>query len=109
MIGAMLPLSIRLRGMVLNKTQGHIYLCKYIYQSYKTIIMPVVLCGCETWSLTFKEEHRVRVFENRVLRRTIGPERNEETGGLRKLHYEELHNLYSSPSISRMMKSMSVR
>jgi hypothetical protein len=64
-----------------------------------------VLYGCETWSLTLREEHRLRVFENRVLRRIFGPKRDEVTGGWRKLHNEELHNLYSSPSIIRMIKS----
>jgi hypothetical protein len=58
--------------------------------------------GAETWSLTLREEHRVRVFENRVLRRIFGPKRDEVTGGWRKLHNEELHNLYSSRSITRM-------
>jgi hypothetical protein len=56
----------------------------------------VVLYGCETWSLTLREEHRLRVFENRVLRRIFGSKRDEVTGGWRKLHDEELHNLYSS-------------
>jgi hypothetical protein len=65
----------------------------------------VVLYGLETWSLTLGEEHRLRVFENRVLRRIFGPKRDEVTGGWRKLHNEELHNLYSSPSIIRMIKS----
>jgi hypothetical protein len=61
------------------------------------IILPVVLYGYETWSLTLSEEHRLRVFENRVLRRIFGPKRDEVTGEWRKLHSEELHNLYSSP------------
>jgi hypothetical protein len=65
----------------------------------------VVLYGCETWSLTLREEHRLRVFENRVLRRIFGPKRDEVAGGWRKLHNEELHNVYSSPSIIRMIKS----
>jgi hypothetical protein len=60
---------------------------------------------CETWPLILKEEHRLRVFENRVLRRIFGSKRDEVTEGWRKLHYEELHNLYSSPSIIRMIKS----
>jgi hypothetical protein len=61
-----------------------------------------------TWSLTLREEHRLRVFENRVLRRTFGSKRDEVTGGWRKLHNEELHNLYSSPSIIRIIKSRRV-
>jgi hypothetical protein len=76
---------------------------------YKTIILPVVLYGCETWSLALREEHRLRVFENRVLRRIFGPKRDEETGEWRKLHSEELHNLYSSPGIIRQVKSRRLR
>jgi hypothetical protein len=72
---------------------------------YKTIILPVVLYGCETWSLTLREEHRLRVFENRILRRIFGPKRDEVTGEWRKLQNEELHNLYSSPDIIREVKS----
>jgi hypothetical protein len=64
---------------------------------YKTIILPVALYGCETWSLTLREEHRLRVFENRILRRIFEPKRDEVMGEWRKLHNEELHNLYSSP------------
>jgi hypothetical protein len=60
-------------------------------------------------SLTLREEHRLRVFENRVLRRIFGQKRDEVTGGWRKLHNEELHNLYSSPSIIRMIKSRRMR
>jgi hypothetical protein len=70
---------------------------------YKTIILPVVVYGCETRSLTLREEYRLRMFENRVLRRIFGPKRAEETGGWRKLHNEEFHNLYFSPSIIRMI------
>jgi hypothetical protein len=66
-----------------------------------SIILPVVLYGCETWSLTLREEHRLRVFENRVLRRIFGPKMEEVTGKWMKLHNEELHNLYSSPDIIR--------
>jgi hypothetical protein len=72
---------------------------------YKTIIMPVVLYGCETWSLTLREKNRLRVFENRVLRRIFGPKKDEVTGEWRKLHNEELHILYSSPNIIRQIKS----
>jgi hypothetical protein len=69
----------------------------------KTLILPVVLYGCETWSLTLREKHRLRVFENRVLRRIFGPKRDELTGEWRKLHKEELHILYSSPNIIRQI------
>jgi hypothetical protein len=65
----------------------------------------VVLYGCETWSLTLREEHRLRVFENMVLRRIFGMKKDEVTGSWKKLHKEELRNLYSSPSIIRMPKS----
>jgi hypothetical protein len=80
-------------------------------KGYETtrIILPVVLYGCEAWSLTLREEDRLRVFENRVLRGISGPKRDEVTGGWRKLHNEELHNLYSSPSIIRMIKSRRMR
>jgi hypothetical protein len=72
---------------------------------YKTITLTVVLYGCETWTLTLREEHRLRVFENRVLRRIFGPKRDEVTGKWRKLRNEELRDLYSSPSIIRIIKS----
>jgi hypothetical protein len=68
---------------------------------YKTIILSEVLYGCETWSLTLREVHRLRVFENRVLRRTFGSKMNETVGGWRKLHNKELHN--------RMIKSRRMR
>jgi hypothetical protein len=69
----------------------------------------VVLYGSETWTLTVREEHKLRVFENMVFRRIFGPERDGVTGGWRKLHNEELHNLYSSPSIIRIIKSKRMR
>jgi hypothetical protein len=72
---------------------------------YKIIILTAVLYARETWSLTLREEHRLRVFENRMLRRIFGPKKDEVMGGWRKLHNEDLHNLYSSPSIIRMIKS----
>jgi hypothetical protein len=76
---------------------------------YKTIILPVVLYGCGTWSLTVREEHKLRVFENKVLRRRLRPRREGVTGGWRKLHNEKLHNLYSSPSIIGIIKSRRMR
>jgi hypothetical protein len=79
------------------------------YGQDKTVIFPVVLYGCEIWSLTLGEEHRLRVFENKVLRRIFGPKRDEVTGGWRKLRNEELRDLYSSPSIIRIIKSRMMR
>jgi hypothetical protein len=77
----------------------------YLFKMHKTIILPFVLCGCETWPFTLREEHRLRVFENRVRRRIFGPERDEVKGEWRKLHSGELHNLYSSPNFIRWIKS----
>jgi hypothetical protein len=76
---------------------------------YKTLIVPVVLYGCETWSVTLREEHRLRMFENRVLRGIFGPNGDEVTEECRKLHSGQLHNLYSSPDIVRQMKSRRMR
>jgi hypothetical protein len=76
---------------------------------YLHTILPVVLYGCETWSVILREEHRLRVFENRVLRRISGPKRDEVTGDWRKLHNGELCNLYSSPNIIRMINSRRMR
>jgi hypothetical protein len=71
---------------------------------HKTIILPVVLYGCETWSVTLREEHRLMVFENRVLRRIFGPKRDEVLVEWRKLHSGELYNFYSSSVIIRQIK-----
>ncbi|KAJ4434549.1 hypothetical protein ANN_23111 [Periplaneta americana] len=75
----------------------------------KTVILPVVLYGCETWTLTLREEHRLKVFENKVLRKVFGAKRDEVTGEWRKLHNTELHALYSSPDIIRNIKSRRLR
>jgi hypothetical protein len=75
---------------------------------YKTVIFPVVLYGCKTWSLTLGEEHRLRVFETRVLRKISGPKR-EEDKQWRKFHNDELHNLHSLPNIVRVIKSRRMR
>jgi hypothetical protein len=71
----------------------------------KTVILPVVLYGCETWSLTLREERRLGVFQNRVLKRIFGPKREELTEEWRKLHNEEHNDLYASPNIFRVIKS----
>jgi hypothetical protein len=76
---------------------------------YRTIILSVVLYGCETWSLTLREERRLRVFENGVLRRIFGPKRGEVTGEWKRLHNEKLNDLYCSPYVIRVMKCRRVR
>ena len=72
---------------------------------YRTIILPIVLCGCETWLLTLRKERKLRVFENMVLRRIFGPRRDELTGEWRRLHNEELNDLYTSLNIVGVTKS----
>jgi len=75
-----------------------------IYLLTAIIILPFVLYGCETWSLTLREERKLRVFENIVLRRIFGPRRDEVTGEWRRLHNEELNDLYCSPNTVRVIK-----
>jgi hypothetical protein len=80
-----------------------------MFRISKTIILSVVLYRCKTWYLTLREKPTLRVFENRVLRKIFGRKRDEVTGDWRKLHNEELHSLYSSPNIIRMIKSRRIR
>jgi len=75
----------------------------------RNIMVPLVFYGCETWSLTLREELRLRVFENKVLRRIFGPKMDEVTGECRQLHNEELDDLYFSPNIIRVIKSRRMR
>jgi len=85
-------------------------LSKYLkIKIYKTIILPVVFYGCETWSLTLREERKLRVFENMLLRRIFGPRKDEVTGEWRRLHNAELNDLYSSSIIFRVIKVRIVR
>jgi hypothetical protein len=93
---------------VQNLLSSHLLSKNLKTKIYKTVILPVVLYGCETWSFTLGEEHRLRVFENRVLRMIFGPKR-EEDGSWRKLHNDELHDLYSLLNIVRVNKSRRMR
>jgi len=77
--------------------------------NFRNIILPVVLYGCETWSLSLREERKLRVFENMVLRRIFGPRRDEVRGEWRRLHNEEVNDLYTSPNIVRVIKSRIMR
>jgi len=76
---------------------------------YRITILPVVSYGCETWSLTLREERKLRVFENMALRRIFGPKREEVTGELRRMHNEELNDLYPLPNIAQVIKSRRMR
>jgi hypothetical protein len=85
-------------------------LCRNVkVKIYKTTVLPFVLYGCETWTVPLREQHKLRVFENRVLSGIFGPKRYEVTGEWKKLHSGELHNLYSPPDIIRQIKSRRMR
>jgi hypothetical protein len=95
----------QLKGKLCTVVENSL-LSKYLkMKAWKIVTLPVVLYGCETWSLTLREERRLRVFENRVLRRIFGPRKDDVTGEWRKLHNEELNDLYSLPNIVRVVKS----
>jgi hypothetical protein len=98
-------MSLNILHSVATKLSSRLLSRKLKVKTYKTIMLQVVLYGCETWPLTLRKEHRLRVFENRVLRRIFGAKRDEVTGEWRKLHNGELHNLYSTPDIIRQIKS----
>jgi hypothetical protein len=85
------------------------YIKNVTFRLRKKTIFHVVLYGCETWSLTLREKRRLRVFENRALRRIFGPKREEVTGGWRRLHYEDLHDLYISLNIIKVITSRRMR
>jgi hypothetical protein len=93
---------------VQNLLSSHLISKSLTIKICKIVILPVALYGCETWSLTLREEHRLRISENRVLRRIFGPKR-EEDGSWRELHNDELHSLYSSPNIVRVIKARRMR
>jgi len=76
---------------------------------YRIVIVPVVLYGCESWSLTLRETHSLKVFDYRVLRRILEPERDEATGQWRRLHNRELNDLYFSPNINHAITSKKIR
>ena len=76
---------------------------------YRTVILPVILYRCETWTLTLKEEKMLQVFENKVLRKIFVPKRDDQTGAWRRLHNGELHNLYEKPDIIRIVRSRRLR
>jgi hypothetical protein len=94
---------------VQNLLSSHLLSKNIKITTYKTITFPVAPDGCETLSLTLRKEHRLRMFENRVLRRVFGPKRDEVTGGSRKIYNEEIHNLFSLSNTIRMIKSRRMR
>ena len=108
-IKSRLKLGSACRYSVQNLLSSSLLSKKLKIKIYIIIILPAVLYGCEIWSLTLRDERRLRVFENRVLRRVFGPKRDEVTEEWRKLHNEELSDLYSLPNIVRVVKSRRMR
>ncbi|KAJ4445728.1 hypothetical protein ANN_12413 [Periplaneta americana] len=107
---SMLILLVQQYEELVSVKQGLYLLSKNLkVRIYKTVILPVVLYGYETWTLTLREEQRLRVFENKILRKIFGAKKDEVTGEWRKLHNTELHALYSSPDIIRNIKSRPLR
>jgi hypothetical protein len=102
--------TVKNQNLIRSRTFCLLVCCRKTYKlEYTRLILPIVLYGCETWSLKLREEHRLRVFENRLLRRIFGPKGDEVTGEWRKLHNEEPPALYWSPSIIRILKSRRMR
>jgi hypothetical protein len=101
----MLVSSIVMEIKILLTEQIRDHFVRHPVEYMRKIFLPVVLYGCETWFLTLREEYKLRLFENRVLRKIFGPKRDEVRGGWRKLHNEELPNVYSSPSVIIIIKS----
>jgi len=97
------PLGRPRRRWVDTHTHTHTHIYIYIH-TYSVYTKEFLLYGCETWSLTLREERKLRVFMNKVLRRIFGPWRDEVTGEWRRLHNEELNDLYCSPNIVRVIK-----
>jgi hypothetical protein len=91
--------------LALLRAHHILYVSRLRVKIDRTIILPVVLYGCETWSLTLREERRLKVYDNRVLRRIFGPKRDKVTGDWIKLYNKDLNDLYSSPNIVRVIKS----